>query len=161
MWPKMWKKKKKIYSVDSKSMEKYYELPDGEIIAVGDEQYRCSELLFRPSYTGLSMPGLTDNLYNSIMKCDKEIQKTLYNNLVLGGGTTLLQGFAQRISNDLKEYASPQTNINIIALFNRQYSAWIGGSILACLSTWQKDMYIKKNEYDEIGARVITQKCFL
>merc|ERR1711872_110889 len=40
--------------------------------------------------------------------------------------------------------------IKIIAPPERKYSVWIGGSILASLSTFQQ-MWISKQEYDECG----------
>ena len=39
------------------------------------------------------------------------------------------------------------------------YSVWIGGSILASLSTFQQ-MWISKQEYDECGPSIVHRKCF-
>ena len=50
---------------------------------------------------------------------------------------------------------SPQ----IIAPPERKYSVWIGGSILASLSTFQQ-MWISKQEYDESGPSIVHRKCF-
>jgi actin-related protein len=33
-------------------MEKSYELPDGGIVTVGNERFRCPETLFQPSFIG-------------------------------------------------------------------------------------------------------------
>merc|ERR1719410_276569 len=41
----------------------------------------------------------------------------------------------------------------------RKYSVWIGGSILASLSTFQQ-MWISKQEYDECGPAIVHRKCF-
>lgn len=41
----------------------------------------------------------------------------------------------------------------------RKYSVWIGGSILASLSTFQQ-MWIAKSEYDESGPSIVHRKCF-
>ena len=40
-----------------------------------------------------------------------------------------------------------------------KYSVWIGGSILASLSTFQQ-MWISKTEYDESGPSIVHRKCF-
>ena len=40
--------------------------------------------------------------------------------------------------------------IKVVAPPERKYSVWIGGSILASLSTFQQ-MWIAKSEYDESG----------
>jgi len=49
--------------------------------------------------------------------------------------------------------------IKIIAPPERKYSVWIGGYILASLSTFQQ-MWISKEEYDESGPAIVHRKCF-
>merc|ERR1712168_26190 len=49
--------------------------------------------------------------------------------------------------------------IKIIAPPERKYSVWIGGSILASLSTFQ-EMWISKQEFDEAGPGIVHRKCF-
>merc|ERR1712048_162099 len=41
-------------------MEKTFELPDGNIITVGTEQFRCPEVPFQPSFAGLETSGIHD-----------------------------------------------------------------------------------------------------
>ncbi|KAH0620807.1 hypothetical protein JD844_021588 [Phrynosoma platyrhinos] len=48
---------------------------------------------------------------------------------------------------------------NMIAPPERKYSVWIGGSILASLSTFQQ-MWISKDEYEEAGPSIVHRKCF-
>ena len=55
--------------------------------------------------------------------------------------------------------APPTMKIKIIAPPERKYSVWIGGSILASLSTFQQ-MWISKLEYDESGPSIVHRKCF-
>ncbi|KAK4907663.1 hypothetical protein LTR28_000428 [Elasticomyces elasticus] len=47
--------------------------------------------------------------------------------------------------------------VKIIAPPERKYSVWIGGSILASLSTFQQ-MWISKQEYDESGPSIVHRK---
>ncbi|CAF3735168.1 unnamed protein product [Rotaria sp. Silwood1] len=47
----------------------------------------------------------------------------------------------------------------MVAPPERKYSVWIGGSILASLSTFQQ-MWISKQEYDESGPSIVHRKCF-
>lgn len=55
---------------------------------------------------------------------------------------------------------APSTmKVKIIAPPERKYSVWIGGSILASLSTFQQ-MWISKSEYDEAGPSIVHRKCF-
>merc|ERR1711933_41567 len=134
----------------SSEVEKEYELPDGQVITVGAERFRCPEALFQPSMLGMESAGIHETTYNSIMKCDVDIRKDLYANTVLSGGTTMYAGIADRMQKEMSSLAPSTMKIKIIAPPERKYSVWIGGSILASLSTFQQ-MWISKQEYDESG----------
>jgi actin len=45
---------------------------------------------------GMEAPGIHDTTFNSIMKCDVDIRKDLYSNIVLSGGTTMFPGACAR-----------------------------------------------------------------
>uniref|UniRef100_A0A8C9YMA9 Actin, alpha, cardiac muscle 2 n=1 Tax=Sander lucioperca TaxID=283035 RepID=A0A8C9YMA9_SANLU len=100
--------------------------------------------------------GKTDS---SGVKCDIDIRKDLYANNVLSGGTTMYPGIADRMQKEITALAPSTMKIKIIAPPERKYSVWIGGSILASLSTFQQ-MWISKQEYDEAGPSIVHRKCF-
>ena len=114
----------------------------------------CPEALFQPSFLGMESAGIHETTYNSIMKCDVDIRKDLYGNVVLSGGTTMFPGIADRMQKELTALAPSTMKIKIIAPPERKYSVWIGGSILASLSTFQQ-MWISKEEYDESGPSIV------
>jgi len=140
-------------------LQKNYELPDGEVITLGNERFRCPEVLFKPNFIGRESDGFHKTIYDSIRKCDVDIRKDLYGNIVLSGGTTMIEGIAARMEKEIKGLASASMKIKIIAPPERKYSVWIGGSILASLSTFQQ-MWISKEEYDESGPSIVHRKCF-
>merc|ERR1719373_893175 len=59
-------------ATETSDKEKTYELPDGNIITVGSERFRCPEVLFQPSFVGKEASGIHDTTFQSIMKCDVE-----------------------------------------------------------------------------------------
>ena len=104
--------------------------------------------------------GVNDLLYTSIRKSDLDLRKTLYQNIVLSGGSTLFKGkkfifphpnpnlaqfqpasnstrfflgFGDRLLSELRKPSPKDTKIRISAPQERLYSTWIGGSILGKL----------------------------
>jgi actin beta/gamma 1 len=145
-------------SETSSEIEQNYELPDGQVITVGAERFRAPEVLFQPNFIGLEQEGIHKLTFTSIMKCDVDIRKDLYGNVVMSGGTTMYQNIPERVQKEVKALAPDSMTIKIIAPPERKYSVWIGGSILSSLSTFE-EMWIKKEEYDESGPSIVHRKC--
>lgn len=123
-------------AAQSSALEKSYELPDGQVITIGNERLvpffiwriislspaRLDSVHLRHSS---SLPSLVLRLlvftklrkfwsmskrfatsphgfrYNSIFKCDLDIRRDLYGNVVLSGGTTMFPGIADRMQKEL------------------------------------------------------------
>jgi actin beta/gamma 1 len=143
----------------SPDLEKQYELPDGSHLAIGNERFRAPEALFMPSLLGLDIDGADETTYKSIMKCDLDIRRDLYGNVVLSGGTTMYPGIAERLTKELTNRAPPSMKVKVVAPPERKFSVWIGGSILSSLSSFQQ-MWVSKAEYEEAGPSIVHRKCF-
>ena len=143
------------YQEELKSVEPIeYVLPDNTKVFIKEERIRCSEFLFgnfQIRYACL----------NSIEKCDIDIRKDLFNNIVLSGGNSMYKGLKERFTHDLKYFSreSEKEEIKVIALPERKYASWIGATILSTYSSF-KNMWINKNEYDEYGCNLIHRKFF-
>lgn len=144
---------------NSSVVKQSYKLPDGSSIELGNELTRAPEILFQPDLVGLEYKGVHDCIVTSIMKSDIDLRRTLLSQVVLAGGTTMFPGFGERLLNEVRKHPlSPkEAKIRIAAPPERLYSTWIGGSILASLSTF-KSMWVSKAEYLEHGARILNSK---
>lgn len=102
--------------------------------------------MFNPAKFGFEMPAFHELIYQSIMKCDLDVRKDLYANIVLSGGSSMFPGMEERCQKELQILLPPTTNVKVIGNAERQFLPWIGGSILSSLSTFQA-MWITKSEY--------------
>eukprot|EP01053_Blabericola_migrator_P004282 Blabericola_migrator_1__4281@NODE_2312_length_2953_cov_108_588011_g1448_i0_p1_GENE_NODE_2312_length_2953_cov_108_588011_g1448_i0NODE_2312_length_2953_cov_108_588011_g1448_i0_p1_ORF_typecomplete_len377_score63_47Actin/PF00022_19/7_5e131MreB_Mbl/PF06723_13/3_8e06_NODE_2312_length_2953_cov_108_588011_g1448_i016802810 len=143
---------------ESDELERTYELPDGNLISLGRERFQCPEALFQPSLVGQEASGIHQITFQSIMKTDVDIRSDLYKNVVLSGGTTMFEGIGERITKELTEMAPSTMPIKVITPPERKYSVWIGGSILASLSTFDS-MWITREDYEESGPSIVHRKC--
>lgn len=107
-------------------------------IQIGAERFRAPEILFDPEIIGLEYPGVHQIVVDSINRTDLDLRKALYANIVLSGGSTLTKGFGDRLLTEVQRLAVKDMRIKIFAPPERKYSTWIGGSILAGLSTFRK-----------------------
>lgn len=144
---------------DKAASQHAYRLPDGTLIALGAERFRAPELLFHPSNVGLEYPGIHELLAASINRSDLDLRMTLFSQIVLSGGSTMFQGFGDRLLNETRKLAPKDIKIRISAPPERKTSTWIGGSILSSLATFKK-MWVTKDEYEEDGSAVLHRKTF-
>ena len=77
-------------------------------------------------------------MVDAINRTDMDLRKSLFGNIVLSGGSTLTKGFGDRLLHEVQRLAVKDMRIKIFAPPERIYSTWIGGSILAGLSTFRK-----------------------
>ncbi|GKT23871.1 Actin [Aduncisulcus paluster] len=150
----------KDISYDHLSAEEFaeynYKLPDGQEIVLSRELPRATEALFFPSLIGKDHPSLGSVIFNSIVKCDVDIRNDLFNNIVLCGGNTLFKGFASRLRTEVDKSIDkgPKIHVNVIDTPEREYSVWLGGSILTRLTTFDS-MVMTAKEYDEQGVSIV------
>ncbi|GAB1316090.1 Beta-actin [Madurella fahalii] len=137
----------------------FYQLPDGRVIDVSKERFLTPEVLFQPSIIGVNSYGIHEAISDSIPKCDRDIQRDLWGNVVMSGGNTLYPGICDRVLRELSALAPRDMKIKIVGNPERKYQAWIGGSIVASLSTFG-NIWVSKEDYDESGPSVVQRKCF-
>ncbi|KAG1662258.1 Actin-like protein 6A [Nymphon striatum] len=147
----------------------HYEFPDGYNFDFASERFRIVEGLFDAStinnlksFSGTTMTlGAASVITTSVGMCDVDVRPSLYSSLILTGGNTLLQGYSERLNRDLSNKTPPSMRLKLICsggTTERRFGAWIGGSILASLGSFQQ-MWISKQEYDEVGKSQVDRKC--
>eukprot|EP01084_Bolivina_argentea_P165826 288013_1 len=92
------------------------------------------------------------------MKTDVDIREDLFSNIVLAGINTIFDGVKDRLEQEIKTLVPDTMTVKVIALPERAQCAWIGGSILGKLSTFE-EMWVTKEQYDESGANIFHRKC--
>nr|XP_033777898.1 actin-85C-like [Geotrypetes seraphini] len=137
---------------------KDYKLPDGNIIRIGNQLFRAPETYFMPSNIGIEAPGVDKMIFNSITKCDIDVRRNLYGNVLLSGGSTLFLGLDERILKEMQLQAPSGVSVRIIAPPERKYCVWIGASILTCLTSFRQ-MWITIEDYKDFGPGIIHKKC--
>lgn len=131
-----------------------YQLPDGQAVTLSSERYQAPNILFDPSLIGSEEPGVADILVDSIMKSDIDLRSTLFSQVVLAGGSTLLPGFGDRMLHEVRARSPSHTKIRISAPPERLHSTFVGGSILASLATF-KSMWVSRAEFEEHGSAIL------
>jgi actin len=96
---------------------------------------------------------------DSLSRCDPELASEMRKNIVVCGGTSIARGIQQRLE---KEFEGEDERYEFVLDWQRRYSAWIGGSLLGSLSTFQS-LAIQLKEYSqnsENKSAVIYKKTF-
>jgi actin, other eukaryote len=64
---------------------------------------------------GKEMKSFPELVYSSIMRTDIDIRKSLYENIVLSGGTTMFPGLAERLAKDLVKSVPSAMKVKVIS----------------------------------------------
>jgi len=142
-----------------------YELQDGTSIDIGENRLRVPEVMFNPNLSTTEEfqkdSGVHNLVFQSVNNVDSDIRRDLYQSVVVTGGNTLFPSFIDRLQKELNEKVPQMYKVKLIASnlsTERKFSAWIGGSILASLGTFQQ-MWMSKAEYEEHGVSLVERKC--
>jgi actin-related protein len=108
---------------------------------------------------GKEADGIHKTCFSTVMACDVDIRKDLYQNVVFSGGSTMYEGLPEHLGKKITVLAPPTMTVKRIAPLECKYSVWIGGSIVSALGTFQS-MWITKAEYDDAGPAIVHRKCF-
>ncbi|KLO18272.1 Actin/actin-like protein [Schizopora paradoxa] len=140
------------------AFEETHETPFDEAFVIGSERFRVPEALFQPSLAKHEGRGIHQMIKRAISAFPSNLQARLYGNIVLSGGPTLYPGLPERLREELSLLAPAGTSVDVFASDDRQYSTWLGGSLLARQESFQ-EKWVTKMEYEEYGPAVLHRKC--
>ena len=95
---------------------------------------------------------------SSVRKCDVHLWAHMFSNIALCGGNSMMPGVADRFNRMVEDQCG--NRFKVIAAPDRNNAAWIGGSIIGSLSTFQQ-ISISRQEYEECGKQIVHTKCFM
>ncbi len=83
----------------------------------------------------------------------------MWKNIIISGGNTLFPGFAERLRDEVQHLSATHNcgSVNVMAMKERGYATWIGGSVISNLSSYQA-VWIDRDSYQETGAQIIHQR---
>lgn len=140
-----------------------FTLDNGQVIKVSGERFEAPEILFQPYLLGHETPGLSELVYQTIMKADINLRKDFFQHIVVSGGTTMFPGLSTRIENDIRglvlknilkgnEKKLKEYKIKVEDPPNRRYLVYLGATVLANLSKEKSNQWISKAEFKQVGA---------
>lgn len=149
--------KELVAAVESKTFSISHKLPDGQEVFIGTERFRCPEALFSPKLFDHKITGLDQMIFNSVARNDVALQKTMFSNIVLTGGSTSFLGFSERMQKEVSGMSDSAIKVKVISPQEKIFSAWIGGTLVATQSTFPQ-FCVSKREYEEFGSKIIREK---
>eukprot|EP00924_Labyrinthula_sp_SR-Ha-C_P006841 augustus_masked-scaffold_8-processed-gene-2.1-mRNA-1 protein AED:0.44 eAED:0.44 QI:0/-1/0/1/-1/1/1/0/367 len=134
-----------------------FNFSDGENFGLETEQFECGEILFKPSLVGKEELGVSDLIEFSCNKCEESTRTKCFKNLVLSGGSTLFNGFSQRLETDLIYRLPAELNWKACKSVDPRELIWRGGAEMIKRYI-PKNIFISREEFEEYGPNIIYQK---
>jgi actin len=137
-----------------------FDLPDGQKLTVGLTRIGGPEIIFDPSVAEKSADGLPQVVMSSLQECGVDIRRPLMHNIVLSGGTTMFEGFGERLRKEVAALVAPRArdDVRVVSLAERKYSVWMGAAILGSLQTFSTE-WVTKHDWDESGPAALHRRC--
>ena len=154
-----------------------YDFPNGCNASFGEERFRISEGLFDSNMiisseciksltsANVNVTSSTLTMCEAVQKavslCDIDIRASLFGNVIVTGGNSLILGFTERLNKDLGSRVASNVKLKVVSnsgTAERRFSTWVGGSILGSLGSFHQ-LWISKQEFEETGKSIVEKKC--
>ena len=139
--------------------EKTFSTPDGMELKISNERFTSPEILFQPSLCGVDAPGTSQMIADVSNSVDEVVRGQLAATVLRAGGSTMFEGYQERVKGDLMRLLPPHISFHVNAPISRKISAWVGCSIISSVSTFSQ-LWISRQEYEEEGPSVFAIKYY-
>ena len=141
-------------------MKKHVLLFNDKIALFDQIRHQATELLFEKEELSTSKRKgtLVDAVIESIQRCNIDLSKGFYGNILLTGGGSFYGGIKERFQREFREKDPEHIETNVNSKSNRLISSWIGGSILSILPMFEKrNLWVTRAEYEEKGSSAVNR----
>ena len=149
---------------------KSYTLPDGRTIKLGPERFMAPEALFSPELIDVEGGGIADVLFKCVQEMDIDNRMTMYEHIVLSGGSSMYPGLPSRLEKELRglylkhvlkgaEDGMRKLKLKIEDPPRRKHMVFLGAAVLADIMKDKPEFWVSKQEWAEEGVRVLARKC--
>lgn len=139
-----------------------YALPDGQEVRINQERFVTPEAMFQPSSIDFlemyEQQGIHACVMDVVAKCDLDIRRSMFENIIISGGNTMFPGFPERLKREVSSMVERGVRVGLVVPSNRSVAAWLGGAVFTSLPTID-DMWIYKHQYEEEGASIMSRAC--
>ncbi|KAG5924297.1 Actin- protein 6 [Claviceps sorghi] len=132
-------------------------IDEQDVVTLRNERFVVPELIFHPSDMGMRQPGLADLIRQSLEELPFGLWPGLLANVVVVGGTTLFDGFVQRLQRELVQRVPDDCVVRVARPADPVTSTWYGAAHLANHVNIEK-LVVTKKEYEELGSTLVAKK---
>ncbi|GJP75456.1 hypothetical protein CLOP_g13855 [Closterium sp. NIES-67] len=154
---------------DTTVLVKQFTLPDGRTIRIGAERFQAPEALFSPELIDNEGLGLADVIFRTIQDMDIDHRLSLYQHIMLCGGSTMFPGLPTRLEREVRDRylkhvlkgnkeGLKKFKLRIEDPPNRKHLVFLGGAVLADIMKDKPDFWISRADYEEEGFKCL-RKC--
>ncbi|XP_019416809.1 PREDICTED: actin-related protein 2-like isoform X3 [Lupinus angustifolius] len=145
-----------------------YTLPDGRVIKVGTERFQAPEALFTPELIDVEGDGMADMVFRCIQEMDIDNRMTLYQHIVLSGGSTMYPGLPSRLEKEIQDRyldvvlkgnkdGLKKLRLKIEDPPRRKHMVYLGGAVLAGIMKDAPEFWINREDYLEEGLSCLSR----
>lgn len=120
-------------------------------MTLSSERFAVPEILFSPSDTGSTQPGIAQCVMQSLAVLPPALQACMLSNILVVGGNAKMKGFVQRVQRDIRSLAPVEYVVRVRAMEDPVTSTWLGGARMAGNREVVRRTGVSREEYFEHG----------